>query len=98
MAFLGNDTEPMAMDLDSIPDVLRSFVEEKLASGRALDEILCDALRLLRFNEDFLGEHMGEIDRQVAEGIAAEERGELHDGEEALAEIRAELEARRSGG
>lgn len=41
---------------------------------------------------------MEEIDRQVAEGIAAEERGDLVDGETAMAEIRAELEARRSGG
>jgi predicted transcriptional regulator len=39
-----------------------------------------------------------EIDRQIAEGIAAEERGELHDGEEAMAEILAELEARRDSG
>jgi hypothetical protein len=39
-----------------------------------------------------------EIDRQIAAGIAAEERGELHDGERAMAEIRAELEARRSNG
>jgi hypothetical protein len=28
----------------------------------------------------FLGDHVEEIDRQVAEGIAAEGRGELHDG------------------
>ena len=36
-----------------------------------------------------------EIDCQVEEGIAAEEGGELHDGEVAMAEIWAELEARR---
>lgn len=36
------------------------------------------------------------IDAEVAEGIAAEERGELHEGEEAMAEIRAELELRGS--
>lgn len=35
-----------------------------------------------------------EMDRQIAEGIAAEERGELVDGETAMAEIRAELRAR----
>jgi hypothetical protein len=88
----------MALDLNSIPDDFRTFMEEKLAAGRSVDEGACDALRLLRFNENFLREHMDEIDRQVAEGIAAEERGELHDGEAALTEIRAELEARRSGG
>ena len=88
----------MAVDLKSIPDELRPFIEEKLAAGRSLDDLVCDALRLLRFNEDFLGEHMEEIDRQIAEGIAAEERGELVEGEQAMAEIRAELEARRSGG
>lgn len=86
------------MDLKSIPDELRPFIEEKLAAGRSLDELVCEALRLLRFNEDFLGEHMEEIDRQIAEGIEAEERGELHDGEEVLAQIRTELEARRGGG
>lgn len=37
---------------------------------------------------------VAEIDRQIAEGIAAEERGELVDGETAMAEIRAELRAR----
>ena len=88
----------MAMDLGSIPAELRPFVEEKLAAGRSLDDIVRDALRLLRFNEDFLGEHMEEIDRQVAEGIAAEEHGELHDGEEAMDEIRDGLDTRRSGG
>lgn len=41
---------------------------------------------------------MEEIDRQVAEGIAAEERGELVDGEQAMDEIRAEFGARRSSG
>ena len=85
------------MDLNSIPDELRPFIEEKLAAGASLDEIVFEALRLLRFNEDFVGDLMEEIDRQVAEGIAAEDRGEFHDGEEALAQIRAELEARRSG-
>jgi Arc/MetJ-type ribon-helix-helix transcriptional regulator len=88
----------MAMDLNSIPEDLRTFVKEKLAAGRSVDEVVCDALRLLRFNENFLREHLDEINRQVAEGIAAEQRGELHDGEAALAEIRDELEARRSGG
>ena len=93
-----DDTYAMAMDLNSIPDELRPFIEEKLAAGRSLDEIVCDALRLLRFNEDFLGDHMEEIDRQIAEGVAAEERGELVDGDVAMAEIRAELDSRRSGG
>lgn len=92
-----DDTLAMAMDLNSIPAELRPFIEEKLAAGRSLDEIVCDALRLLRFNEDFLGDHMEEIDRQIAEGIAAEERGELVDGDAAMAEIRAELDSRRSG-
>jgi hypothetical protein len=35
-----------------------------------------------------------DLDRQIAEGIAAEEKGELVDGETAMAEIRAELKAR----
>ena len=35
-----------------------------------------------------------DLDRQIAKGIAAEERGELVDGETAMAEIRAELRAR----
>jgi hypothetical protein len=76
---------------------VRPFVEEKLAAGWSFDEIVCDAPRLLRFTKYFLGDHMEEIDLRVAEGIAAEERGEFQDGEEAMAEIRAEFEARRSG-
>ena len=51
-----------------------------------------------RFRWDLLDDQVVEIDRQIAEGIAAEERGELQDGEVAMAEIRAELDARRSGG
>ena len=84
------------MDLSSIPNELRPFVEAKLAAGSSFEEIVRDALRLLRFNEDFLGEHMEEIDRQVAEGIAAEERGELHDSEWAMDAIRAEFDTRRN--
>ena len=41
---------------------------------------------------------MDEINREVAEGIAVEERGEFHDGERAMHQIRAELDARRSSG
>jgi predicted transcriptional regulator len=76
------------MDIDLVPEELRPFVKEQLAAGRSFDELLGEALRLLRFNEDCFS-------KQIGEGMAAEERGELHDGEEALAEIRSELEARR---
>ncbi len=76
------------MHLNSILDDVQTFVEEKLAAGRSADEVIWDALRLLRFSEDFLRGHLGEIDRQVAEGIEAEERGDLHDGQAALAKIR----------
>jgi len=34
-----------------IPAGLRPFIEEKLAAGRSLDGPVCDALRLLRFDE-----------------------------------------------
>ncbi len=85
------------MDIDAVSEELRPFVEEQLAAGRSLEEISCDGLRLLRFNADFLAENRDELNAQIAEGIASEQRGELHDGEAAIAEIWDEVSQRRGG-
>lgn len=72
-------------------------VKTKLVFSRESGEMLLREINEAKPTEA-LRHLLCEIDRQVADGIAAEERGELHVGEEAMAEIRAELEARRSGG
>jgi hypothetical protein len=46
---------------------------------------VCEALRLLQEREELFAFHREELRAQIAEGVAAEERGELRDGLEAIA-------------
>ena len=85
------------MHIDWIPGDLRAFTDEQLAAGRSLEELVCDGIRELRFNEDFLARNRKKLNFQIAEGIAAEKHGELHDGQEAIAEIWDEVVQRRGG-
>ncbi len=85
------------MDIDSLPEELKPFIEEQLASGRSLDELVCEGLRLLSFNEELFAANRAELNEQIAEGVAAEKRGELHDGPEAIADAWAAVEKRRGG-
>jgi antitoxin ParD1/3/4 len=86
------------MTITTIPDEFRSFVKAELERGRyeSLDELLAEALRVLRDREEFIDERREEIRAQLAQGIAEAERGELLDGEEAMERIRRDL-ARRHG-
>ena len=74
------------MDLTSVPEELREFVEQQIASGRSLDELLCEGLRLLEFNEEVFAENRDDFVRAMEEGVAAAERGDLHDGPRAVAD------------
>jgi len=81
------------MGIESIPDDLRSFVQEELDRGRyrSLDDLLAEGLRVLREREAFIGEHREELREQIARGVAQSERGEFVDGEEAMERLRRDL-------
>jgi antitoxin ParD1/3/4 len=84
------------MTIESIPDDLRSFVQDELGRGnyRSLEELLAEGLRLLREREAFIDEHREELREQIAEGVAQAERGELVDGQEALERLHRDLDER----
>ena len=84
------------MTIESIPDDLRSFVQDELGRGnyRSLEELLAEGLRLLREREAFIEEHREELRDQIAEGVAQAERGELVDGQEALERLHRDLDER----
>jgi len=84
------------MTIESIPDDLRSFVQDELGRGnyRSLEELLAEGLRLLREREAFIEEHREELREQIAEGVAQAERGELVDGQEALERLHRDLDER----
>jgi antitoxin ParD1/3/4 len=88
------------MAIESIPEDLRAFVSGELGSGRylSLDDLLAEALRLLREHETFLEEHRDELRAQIAQGVLQAERGELVDGEEAMERLRRELGERQREG
>ncbi len=80
--------------IHSIPDELRSFVQDEIGRGhyRSLDELLAEGLRLLREREAFIDEHREELRAQIAEGVLQAEHGELVDGEEAMERLRRDLD------
>jgi antitoxin ParD1/3/4 len=82
------------MTIQSIPDELRSFVEDEIGRGHygSLDELLAEGLRLLREREAFIDEHRDALRAQIAEGVLQVERGELVDGEEVMEQLRRDLD------
>lgn len=88
------------MDLTALPDEVRELVRAQIEAGRfqSVDEVVCEALRLLQEREELFASHREELRAQIAEGVAAEERGELRDGCEAIADVRRRIDRRlRSG-
>jgi antitoxin ParD1/3/4 len=88
------------MDLGSLPDEVKELVRAQIEQGRfqSVDEVVCAALRLLQEREELFASHREELRAQIAEGVAAEERGELRDGAEAIADVRRRIDERlRSG-
>jgi antitoxin ParD1/3/4 len=67
---------------------------DQLEPGRfeSVDEIVIEALRLLQEREELFASHREQLRAQIAEGVAAEERGELRDGREAIADVRRRIE------
>jgi putative addiction module CopG family antidote len=84
------------MDLKSLPDEVKELVRAQLEAGhfQSVDEVVCEALRLLCEREELFASHREELRAQIAEGVAAEERGELRDGDEAIADVRRRIDKR----
>ena len=84
------------MDLRSLPEEVKELVRAQLESGRfeTVEEVVCEALRLLSAREELFASHGDELRAQIAEGVAAEERGELRDGEEAIRDVRRRIDER----
>jgi putative addiction module CopG family antidote len=84
------------MDLKSLPDEVKELVRAQLEAGhfQSVDEVVCEALRLLHEREELFASHREALRAQIAEGVAAEERGELRDGGEAIAAVRRRIDER----
>ena len=84
------------MDLGSLPDEVKELVRTQIERGRfqSVDEVVCAALRLLHEREELFASHREELRAQIAEGVAAEVRGELRDGGEAIADVRRRIDER----
>jgi len=84
------------MDLGSLPDEVKELVRTQIEQGRfqSVDEVVCAALRLLQEREELFASHREELRAQIAEGVAAEESGELRDGAEAIADVRRRIDER----
>ena len=84
------------MDLASLPDEVKELVRAQLDAGHFLsvDEVVCEALRLLHEREELFASQREVLRSQVAEGVAAEERGELRDGAEAIGDVRRRIDER----
>jgi antitoxin ParD1/3/4 len=88
------------MDLTALPDEVKELVRAQIEAGhfQSVDEVVCEALRLLQEREELFASHREELRAQIAEGVAAEERGELRDGREAIADVRRRIDERLRGG
>jgi len=84
------------MDLSSLPDELKELVRAQIEAGHfdSVDEVVCEALRLLREREELFASHREELRAQIAEGVAAEERGQVRDGSDAIADVRRRIDER----
>lgn len=88
------------MDLSALPDEVKELVRAQIEAGhfQSVDEVVCEALRLLQEREELFASQRDALRAQIAEGAAAEERGELRDGREAIADVRRRIDERlRSG-
>lgn len=82
----------------SLPEALVRFVKEQTSSGQysSESEVVGEGLRLLADRRRELEALLAEMRRQIAEGAAAADRGDVHDVEDVFAEI--EAHRRRHGG
>jgi len=88
------------MDLSALPDEVKELVRAQIEAGhfQSVDEVVCEALRILQEREELFASQRDALRAQIAEGVAAEERGELRDGREGIADVRRRIDERlRSG-
>lgn len=87
-------------DLASLPEEVKELVRSEIESGHfaSVEEVVCEALRLLKEREELFAGHREEFRRQVAEGVAAEEQGDFRESDEALGEVRRRIAARLRNG
>jgi len=84
----------------SLTKELEEFVRRKVESGRysSATEVISAGFRLLEREDEFRGTRLAAIRARVEEGIAQAVRGELGDGEEAVARVRERAAAKRRRG
>jgi putative addiction module CopG family antidote len=84
------------MDLKSLPEEAKDLVRAQIEAGhfQSVDEVVCEALRLLHEREELFASQRDVLRSQIAEGVAAEERGEFRDGAEAVADVRRRIDER----
>jgi putative addiction module CopG family antidote len=84
------------MDLASLPEEVKELVRAQIEGGhfRSVDKVVCEALRLLHEREELFASQREELRAQIAEGVAAEERGEFCDGSAAVADVRQRIDER----
>jgi hypothetical protein len=56
--------------------------------------VVCEALRLLDEREELFASQRSVLRSQIAEGVAAEQRGELRNGADAIADVRRRIDER----
>ena len=82
-----------------LTEELEEFVRRKVESGRysSATEVIGAGFRLLEREDEFRDARLAAIRARVEEGIAQAERGELGDGEDAVARVkkRAAAKSRR---
>ncbi|MCL1468021.1 type II toxin-antitoxin system ParD family antitoxin [Argonema galeatum] len=73
----------------SLRGELEQFIDERVKSGRysSADEVVEEALWLLRERDRTQSEHLAELKAKIREGIEELDRGEGIDGEEVFAEL-----------
>ena len=76
------------MNISLTPE-LEDLVNQKVRSGRyrSASEVIWEGLRLLKEQDEFKELRLQELRREVARGIEQADRGELLDGEEAIADL-----------
>ena len=81
----------------SLTQELEEFVRRKVESGRysSATEVISAGIRLLEREDEFGDARVAAIRARAEEGIAQAERGELGDGEEAVARVKKRAAAKR---
>ena len=84
----------------SLTKELEEFVRRKVESGRysSATEVISAGFRLLDREDEFRDTRLAAIRARVEEGIAQAVRGQLGDGEEAVARVKKRAAAKRRRG